>query len=53
MIVAWPWAALAPLNPVRGLFAFCDFHYPMRTVLDGQVYEMADVPRLYEPIYLS
>src|SRR5262245_349568 len=27
MILAWPWAALSPLNPIRGLFAFSEFHY--------------------------
>jgi hypothetical protein len=52
MILAWPWAALAPLNPIRGLFAFSEFHYGIRTVLAGQVYEMADAPRLYVPIYI-
>ncbi|HEX3115025.1 MAG TPA: glycosyltransferase family 39 protein [Bradyrhizobium sp.] len=52
MIVAWPWAALAPLNPFRGLVAFSEFHYSIRTVLAGQVYDMADTPRLYVPIYI-
>ncbi len=52
MILAWPWAALAPLNPVRGLFEFSEFHYAIRTVVDGQVYEMAKVPRSYVPIYI-
>ena len=52
MILAWPWAALAPLNPVRGLLAFSEFNYSIRTVLDGQVYKMADAPRLYVPIYI-
>jgi hypothetical protein len=52
MIFAWPWAALAPLNPIRGLLAFSDFHYDIRTLLAGQVYDMADVPRLYVPIYV-
>lgn len=52
MVLAWPWAALAPLNPIRGLFAFSEFHYPIRTVLDGRVYEMAHVPRLYVPTYI-
>jgi hypothetical protein len=52
MILAWPWAALAPLNPIRGLLAFSDFQYSIRTVLAGQVYEMANVPRLYVPIYI-
>ena len=52
MIFAWPWAALAPLNPIRGLLAFSEFNYSIRTVLTGQVYDMADVPRLYVPIYV-
>ena len=26
MILAWPWAALAPLNPIRGLLAFSEFN---------------------------
>jgi hypothetical protein len=51
MILAWPWAGLAPLNPIRGLLAFSEFHYEIRTVLAGRVYEMADVPRMYVPIY--
>ncbi len=52
MILAWPWAALAPINPLRGLLAFSEFNYSVRTVLDGQVYAMADVPRLYIPTYV-
>jgi hypothetical protein len=51
MLLAWPWAGLAPLNPIRGLLAFSEFHYEIRTILAGRVYEMADVPRLYVPIY--
>jgi Dolichyl-phosphate-mannose-protein mannosyltransferase len=52
MILAWPWAALWPLNPIRGLLAFSEFNYDIRTLLAGQVYEMADAPRLYVPIYI-
>jgi hypothetical protein len=52
MIFAWPWAALAPLNPIRGLLSFSEFQYHIRTLLAGQVYEMANVPRLYVPIYI-
>jgi Dolichyl-phosphate-mannose-protein mannosyltransferase len=52
MVLAWPWAGLAPLNPIRGLLAFSEFQYSIHTVLDGKVYEMADVPRLYVPIYI-
>lgn len=52
MIVTWPWAALSPLNPIRGLFSFAEFHYNIRTVLDGTVYRMATIPRLYVPVYI-
>ena len=53
MMLAWPWAALAPLNPLRGLLAFSEFSYSIRTTLAGQTYEMADVPRSYVPIYIA
>lgn len=52
MIVTWPWSALSPLNPVRGLFSFAEFHYNIRTVLGGTVYRMATIPRLYVPTYI-
>lgn len=53
MIAAWPWAALSPLNPVRGLLSFGEFHYHIRTILFGKFYEMADVPRSYVPTYIA
>ena len=53
MIATWPWAALSPLNPVRGLLSFSEFHYHIRTVLFGKFYEMADVPRSYVPTYIA
>lgn len=52
MIVTWPWSALSPLNPIRGLFSFAEFHYNIRTVLDGTVYRMATIPRFYVPVYI-
>lgn len=52
MIAAWPWSALEPLNPLRGLFTFVDFNYPIQTELDGHVYHMGDVPRWYVPTYI-
>jgi hypothetical protein len=52
MIAAWPWAFLHPLNPVRAIFAFAHFNYPIRTLLAGRIYEMGDVPRWYVPTYL-
>jgi hypothetical protein len=53
MIAAWPWAALEPLNPLRALTAFAEFNYPIRTILDGHVYHMGDVPRSYVPVYFA
>jgi hypothetical protein len=53
MIAAWPWSALAPLNPIRGLVDFGHFHYPIQTLLAGKIYEMATVPRWYVPVYLA
>jgi hypothetical protein len=52
MIATWPWAALEPLNPIRGLLEFSEFHYDIRTFLDGKVYMMANVPPSYVPIYI-
>jgi hypothetical protein len=52
MIAAWPWSALSPLNPLRGLIDFGKFHYQINTLLNGQVYDMAHVPRWYVPAYL-
>ena len=53
MIASWPWASLDFFNPIRAIFAFAHFHYPVRTLLDGRVYLMSDVPRWYEPDYLA
>jgi hypothetical protein len=52
MIAAWPWSALAFFNPVRGLFEFANFQYHIETLLDGRIYRMETVPRLYVPIYI-
>ncbi len=52
MIAAWPWAALAPLNPLRGLIDFGEFHYHIGTIFAGRIYEMGEVPRWYVPVYL-
>jgi hypothetical protein len=53
MIASWPWAALELFNPVRALFAFAHFHYPIKTLLAGTTYMMAEVPRWYVPTYLA
>lgn len=52
MIAAWPWAWLAPLNPLRAIFSFAHFHYEIRTVVAGAIYRMGDVPWWYVPFYL-
>jgi hypothetical protein len=53
MIVGWPWAALHLFNPVRAIFAFAHFQYPVKTLLSGETYLMANVPRWYVPLYLA
>ncbi|MDT3684497.1 MAG: glycosyltransferase family 39 protein [Pseudorhodoplanes sp.] len=53
MIAAWPWAAQAPLNPLRAIFSFAHFHYEIRTIVAGNIYKMADVPWWYVPFYLA
>ena len=53
MIASWPWAALAPLNPVRAIFDFAHFHYSIQTLIFGEEYQMWDVPRWYIPAYLA
>ena len=53
MIAFWPWAALGLFNPVRAIVAFANFHYPIKTIIAGQVYYMDAVPRWYEPEYLA
>jgi hypothetical protein len=53
MIAAWPWAAISLFNPVRGLFAFSHFQYPIKTLIGGHIYLMGQVPRWYVPLYLA
>ena len=52
MAAAWPWSVVSVFNPVRAIIDFAAFNYPIRTLLDGKVYEMAEVPRWYIPTYL-
>jgi hypothetical protein len=52
MLAAWPWSALAPLNPIRGLIDFGEFNLQIHTLLAGRVYSMREVPRWYIPAYL-
>lgn len=52
MIASWPWAGLAPLNPLRAIFSFAHFHYEIRTIVAGEIYRMAEVPWWYVPFYL-
>ena len=53
MIAAWPWAAISLFNPIRAVFAFVHFKYPIKTLLFGDVYLMGQAPRAYVPVYLA
>jgi hypothetical protein len=52
MLAAWPWASLHILNPIEAIFAFAHFHYQIRTIFAGAIYEMGEVPRWYVSGYL-
>ena len=53
MMAAWPWSAISLLNPLRAIFAFAHLEEPVKTLLGGKTYLMAQVPRTYVPIYLG
>lgn len=52
MAVFWPWAVLDPLNPVRALAHFSDLHFRFKTILDGDIVPVSDVPAHYILVYL-
>ena len=51
MAFFWPWAVLAPLNPLVALKAFSHFKYNIDTLFDGHVIKMYAVPPSYAPVY--
>jgi len=53
MVLCWPWAAFAPLNPLRALQAFSQFSYAIDTMFDGAQMKMYAVPAAYLPVYLG
>jgi hypothetical protein len=53
MAVFWPWSVFAPLNPLRALQAFSNFHYQIDTILAGEETKMYAVPASYLPDYLA
>jgi len=53
MIGAWPWAAIRLFNPIRAIFEFAHFKYPIKTLLFGDIYLMAEAPLAYLPAYLA
>lgn len=53
MALCWPWAAFAPLNPLRALQAFSQFTYTIDTLFAGAEFKMYAVPASYLPVYLG
>ncbi|MSO54915.1 MAG: hypothetical protein EXQ90_07340 [Rhodospirillales bacterium] len=51
MAFFWPWAVLAPLNPIIALKAFSHFKHNIDTLFDGRVIKMYAVPPNYAPVY--
>ncbi len=38
---------------IRGLFSFAEFHYNIRSVLDGTEYRTATIPHLCVPVSVT
>ena len=50
MALAWPWGALAPLNPVRALQYYSHFwEKPWQELFDGMLIAIPEMPRSYVP----
>jgi 4-amino-4-deoxy-L-arabinose transferase-like glycosyltransferase len=50
MGLLWPWAILAPLNPVRASEYFANFfEKPWRELYEGRLYSVPDMPVSYLP----
>jgi hypothetical protein len=49
----WPWVAMAPENVFLAVRTFSRFSFPMKTILDGEVMDIGEVPGLYLPEYLT
>jgi Dolichyl-phosphate-mannose-protein mannosyltransferase len=50
MALAWPWAATAPLNPLRATEYFSHFfEKPWKEMFDGVAILVPDMPRTYVP----
>ena len=50
MALVWPWAVVAPLNPLRAVEYFSGFfERPWRELFDGQLILVPDMPRSYLP----
>jgi len=50
MALAWPWSALAPLNPLRATEYFSHFfEKPWKEMFDGVAILVPDMPRTYVP----
>jgi hypothetical protein len=54
MVLVWPWAVTAPLNPLRALVYFSRFfEEPWSELFGGQVIRVSDMPRGYVPTLLA
>ncbi|MPZ56948.1 MAG: hypothetical protein GEU91_10730 [Rhizobiales bacterium] len=54
MAVVWPWAALAPLNPLRALGYFSRFfESPWSELFGGVLVPVTDMPRRYLPTLMG
>ncbi|HEU4707680.1 MAG TPA: glycosyltransferase family 39 protein [Methylophilaceae bacterium] len=52
MGIFWPWGVMSPTHPLEAAKAFSHFAFDMKTVMDGEVMRIGQVPRDYIPAYL-
>lgn len=52
MALFWPWSVQGWTNVLDTLRHFADYEFELRTAFAGQTYAMAELPRLYLPIYV-
>lgn len=48
----WPWAVMNATNLINAAKTFSHFSFDMKTILDGKVMRIGDVPGTYMPAYL-
>ncbi|MDQ0349588.1 glycosyltransferase family 39 protein [Ancylobacter vacuolatus] len=52
MAVTWPWSVLPPTNLFKAMGAFSHFSFDLKTLFNGQLLPIDQLPSIYMPEYL-